>query len=77
MAVYLPDLCSNLAEALFLGELVRLDCDVHAGALDRDRAVAVGLIVNELVTNAAKHAFADGDTDRSASPSPARRAAIA
>jgi two-component sensor histidine kinase len=61
MAVYLPDLCSNLAQALFLGELVRLDCDVHAGALERDRAVAVGLIVNELVTNAAKHAFADGD----------------
>jgi two-component sensor histidine kinase len=60
MAVYLPDLCSSLAEALLLGELVRLECQVDPGALDRDRAVAVGLIVNELVTNAAKHAFADG-----------------
>ena len=60
MAVYLRDLCSNLAEALFLGELVRLECKVEAAALERDRAVAVGLIVNELVTNAAKHAFADG-----------------
>jgi two-component sensor histidine kinase len=60
MAAYLQGLCGNLAEALFLGELVRLDCRADAGELDRDRAVAIGLIVNELVTNAAKHAFADG-----------------
>jgi two-component sensor histidine kinase len=60
MAVYLTELCANLADALFLGELVRLECSVEPGALSRDRAVAVGLIVNELVTNAAKHAFIDG-----------------
>ena len=60
MAVYLNELCANLADALFLGELVRLECSVEPGALQRDRAVAVGLIVNELVTNAAKHAFVDG-----------------
>ncbi len=60
MGVYLKDLCASLAEALFLGEVVRLECRAEGGALDRDRAVAVGLIVNELVTNAAKHAFADG-----------------
>jgi two-component sensor histidine kinase len=60
MCVYLHDLCANLSEALFLGELVALECHADPAALDRDRAVAVGLIVNELVTNAAKHAFADG-----------------
>ncbi|HUO11654.1 MAG TPA: sensor histidine kinase [Caulobacteraceae bacterium] len=64
MSVYLKELCANLADALFLGELVRLECRVGAAALDRDRAVAVGLIVNELVTNAAKHAFADGGPGR-------------
>jgi two-component sensor histidine kinase len=60
MSAYLHNLCSDLADALFLGEVVRLECDTQPGALDRDRAVAVGLIVNELVTNAAKHAFAEG-----------------
>jgi len=60
MARYLKELCRNLAEALFLGELVRLECDAQPAQMARDRAVAVGLIVNELVTNAAKHAFTDG-----------------
>lgn len=59
MAVYLHDLCRNLAEALFLGEIVQLECDAFPASMERDRAVAIGLAVNELVTNAAKHAFTE------------------
>jgi len=59
MSVYLEDLCRNLAEALFLGEIVKLECDAFPASMDRDRAVAIGLVVNELVTNAAKHAFTE------------------
>jgi len=60
MAVYLDDLCRSLAEGLFLGEIVTLERHVHPVSMPRDRAVAIGLVVNELVTNAAKHAFVDG-----------------
>lgn len=58
MAVYLEELCAALAEALFLRGAITLDCSCDHAAVPRDRAVSIGLIVNELVTNAAKHAFA-------------------
>ena len=59
---YLRDLVDQL-RALLLAERPRirlsLACDdVH---LDVDRATSVGLIVNELVSNAAKYAFTHGD----------------
>ncbi|HEX6858943.1 MAG TPA: sensor histidine kinase [Caulobacteraceae bacterium] len=60
MSAYLDELCRNLAEALFLGDIVALECRAVSASMDRDRAVAIGLVVNELVTNAAKHAFTDG-----------------
>jgi len=62
MAGYLQELCTALSEALFLRGAITLDCEADRAALPRDRAVSIGLIVNELVTNAAKHAFAGRDT---------------
>jgi two-component sensor histidine kinase len=57
MATYLEELCAALAEALFLRGAITLSCDSDHVALPRDRAVSLGLVINELVTNAAKHAF--------------------
>lgn len=57
MASYIKELCDALAEALMLRGAIRLECHSDPVQLPRDRAVSIGLIVNELVTNAAKHAF--------------------
>jgi two-component sensor histidine kinase len=59
MKSYLENLCSILADALFLHGDIQLVCEADYALMPRDRAVSIGLIVNELVTNAAKHAFVD------------------
>jgi two-component sensor histidine kinase len=64
MGDYLHQLCGALSEALFLSGKVTLVCDIAATQLPRDRAVSIGLVINELVTNAAKHAFAGRETGR-------------
>lgn len=61
MRAYLSELCSALADALFLHGAITLGCDADDGHMPRDRAVSIGLVLNELVTNAAKHAFAESD----------------
>ena len=64
MASYLDELCTALSDALFLNGAIMLDCTSDHATLPRDRAVSIGLIVNELVTNAAKHAFTDREAGR-------------
>jgi two-component sensor histidine kinase len=72
MKVYLGDLCHALSDALFLSGAIRLTCTAEPALLPRDRAVSIGLVVNELVTNAAKHAF-NGRPEGSISVTFARR----
>lgn len=57
IADYLKGLCAALRDALTLEPRIDLLCDSADVALPRDRAVSIGLVVNELVVNATKHAF--------------------
>ena len=58
LAPYLRDLCASLMTATGKDAGIRIevqaDEDIHILA---DQAIALGLVVNELVTNAVKHAF--------------------
>ena len=57
---YLGDLCAALAEAALPPAGLTLRCHCDEAYMPRSRAIAVGLVTNELVTNAIKHAFPDG-----------------
>jgi len=58
-ATYLDDLCRDLIASVDRegGKAIVLKTDIESVVLPTDRAIPIGLIVNELVTNAVKYAF--------------------
>ncbi len=57
MRSYLGELCEALQDSLSGAVPVRIVCEIDAIRMPRERAVTVGLLVNEVATNSAKHAF--------------------
>ena len=51
---FVRDLCQRLGAA---NPLHRVDCDAVGITVSADRAIALGLLINELVTNALKYAY--------------------
>lgn len=60
MKSYLARLLDRVSDALFDGE-VNIESDIAAMALPSKKAVAIGLYVNEALTNCAKYAFPEGE----------------
>jgi two-component sensor histidine kinase len=58
---YLGKLCSQIIPSLIGSRPVQVESDIEPVGLDFDKAVILGLIVNELVTNSVKHAFGEDD----------------
>ncbi|UJR83657.1 AAA family ATPase [Sandaracinus amylolyticus] len=63
MPTHIAKLCSHLATVYDVrSRRIALTIDIAPLHLDMDRGMSCGLVVNELVSNALKHAFPDGSS---------------
>lgn len=62
MKEYILDLSQHVLDSFGTEKRVAIECVMNKLELDIDTAVPLGLIVNELLTNAMKHAFPDERT---------------
>ncbi len=60
IAEYVKDLSSNLLNTYQVGQNVKLDLDVEVNRFKSDTLTPLGLIINEIISNALKHAFTEG-----------------
>jgi two-component sensor histidine kinase len=57
---YLKEIAKSVSASLLGNAKIRIDVVAEALEIDPERAVPFGLLINELATNAIKHAFPDG-----------------
>lgn len=57
LGTYVASLCEGVIRSFGAEQRVMLRCDVSAVPLDLDWGVPLGLLVNEVLSNAVKHAF--------------------
>lgn len=60
MNAYLAELCHSLEQSIPANMPVTVEHDFEELSLPRDRAIVFGLLLNEIITNAVKHAFKEG-----------------
>jgi PAS domain S-box-containing protein len=61
---YARSLASNIVHAADASSSIQLECVLDSISLPVDKAISCGLILNELLTNALKHAFPEGGGGR-------------
>jgi two-component sensor histidine kinase len=64
MKPFIEGICANLTDTMQHRCTVKVDAICAEIALPRERAVPIGLVVNELITNAFKHGFPTGGEGR-------------
>ena len=56
---YISELCGDLRLSRLSTRPIAIECQAESHSLGIEKAIPLGLIVNESVTNAVKHAFAE------------------
>lgn len=56
---YINELCNDLRLSRLASRPIALECHAESHSISLEKAVPLGLIVNESITNATKHAFPD------------------